>query len=444
MKLILLLSLLFSGLNSFAQPFVSGSELRSKYQSIISQENGFLVDVPVDYRDSSKGTFKIYGSFYKGYDSNLPTLVYVQGGPGFGSHYPLGSAYVEHMKLDGFNLLLFDTRGTGLSVPEKEEQYRSPSFYGSETIARDIQKIIKHFSISKVSVYAVSYGTVPATIFASLFPEYTTALVLEGVVYGPTTEFEYKNDHLIRLYQRCYDLLSPGAKDLVNKISTGEPSWFTSTLNSAMSGSGKQGCAITSSVLDKLSSAGVSKENALRSFQEELGRRYSGIKIEYNELTYQFNSEINDITYAKEFGNGSDKDYSKIVLVDGLVQRVAAKNSSYAASAKEYGISYDKSAYYWAHKYPVKVPVSYLIGYYDTFTMMPGALEHFRKVPKGFAQAVIAMEFGHTFDNNFKLMGLQNPEFGNLAELFKKQIFLNMVKGQPLVKVPLKFKYLQK
>ena len=50
-------------------------------------------------------------------DPALPWLVYLQGGPGFGSPRPFGRESWLHRALDGYRVPLLDQRGTGGSAP---------------------------------------------------------------------------------------------------------------------------------------------------------------------------------------------------------------------------------------------------------------------------------------------------------------------------------------
>ena len=49
--------------------------------------------------------------------ADLPWLVFLQGGPGFGGPRPSGRSYWLDRALSGYRVLLLDQRGTGRSAP---------------------------------------------------------------------------------------------------------------------------------------------------------------------------------------------------------------------------------------------------------------------------------------------------------------------------------------
>jgi proline iminopeptidase len=144
--------------------------------------NGFL-PVPVDYRDPSKGTTDLYFSTSRKFDPTLPTMIFFSGGPGGASHYQ-GHKQWQELNSLRVNIIQFDQRGIACSRPATEVVYMDSQFYSSENTARDADELRKLFNVDKVSVYGLSYGTVPATIYASLFESSTKSLILEGVVYS--------------------------------------------------------------------------------------------------------------------------------------------------------------------------------------------------------------------------------------------------------------------
>ena len=74
-------------------------------------------------------------------------------------------------------------RGISCSKPLTENLFLDSRFYSSENTAKDAKAIIDFLGIKKAVIYGQSYGTVPATIFASLFKSKTEALIIEGVIY---------------------------------------------------------------------------------------------------------------------------------------------------------------------------------------------------------------------------------------------------------------------
>ncbi|MES3037746.1 MAG: alpha/beta hydrolase, partial [Bdellovibrionota bacterium] len=173
--------------------FINGKEFCSEYKEITAKEYGKYITVPKDYNDPSKGTLEIYAYTMKPFNPDLPTYIYVDGGPGQNTHGMMPDYFDDRM-----NEIRFDQRGLGCSTPETYELYKSAYLYSSENNVRDMDAIRHSYGIKEWSVYGVSYGTVPATMYGSKFPEQTVSVVLEGVV-GRTellTQNRYKADKL--------------------------------------------------------------------------------------------------------------------------------------------------------------------------------------------------------------------------------------------------------
>jgi proline iminopeptidase len=82
----------------------------------------------------------------------------------------------------GYNLLVFDQRGIAFSRPQ-ESLYQNLDFYSSLNTALDLEEIRKKLGLQQLIIYGASYGTVPATIYSSLFPERVLFAILEGTFY---------------------------------------------------------------------------------------------------------------------------------------------------------------------------------------------------------------------------------------------------------------------
>ena len=177
------------------------------------------IDVPVDYNNPTGPKFSLYFWSQKKFDLNLPTVIFVPGGPGNTAH---GTAF----DLPEWNVIFFDPRGNTCSRPKDYATYRNLNFFSSENTARDINRIRQNLNIDQVSIYGVSYGTVPATIYGHLFPESTRAILLEGVIFegGPLLiEPERKQ----KILQKFFDHLDLSIQDRILKLSRKFPNWFS-------------------------------------------------------------------------------------------------------------------------------------------------------------------------------------------------------------------------
>ena len=83
--------------------------------------------------------------------ADLPWLVFLQGGPGFGGPRPSGRSYWLDRALSGYRVLLLDQRGTGRSTPvtrhsvaargSARDQARYLSLFRADAIVADAEFI---------------------------------------------------------------------------------------------------------------------------------------------------------------------------------------------------------------------------------------------------------------------------------------------------------------
>ncbi len=125
--------------------------------------------------DFSNETISIYSYLKKPFDPNQPSLIFFPGGPGA---TPRGSEF----DLPGINVIFFESRGMGCSRPSDPKIFLNKNFYSTEKTVQDVLQILSDYNIKKAFIYGHSYGTVSASLFASLHPEYTEKLILEGVI----------------------------------------------------------------------------------------------------------------------------------------------------------------------------------------------------------------------------------------------------------------------
>lgn len=409
MPIILLLSFLASqGLYAQLQiPDASSYESGHKLcqvtnKEILQREVGTYIPVPVDYKDPSKGLTDIYAHFYGTYNPQWPTLIYFNGGPGQPSHWGLFHAAVQ------FNMLLMDQRGIGCSRPTKLEQYLDPSFYSSENVARDAEQVRKFLKIDKLTVYGISYGTVPATIFAHLFPDSTRALILEGTVFSGDKRL-WEAPHRRKILQKMIDTLPVEIRNRMDAV-TREPgipvTWFSDMArNDLMSNGG----------LEKLKRAllTLSDEASYQHLLQQLRQSYAPITYVPHPLFI-----MNDIPYAMISCQEMEMGHSEIVLADALqegarlvpVIDLEAQRRCQALPAHE-------TRTYQALQYPFKVPVTYFQGGDDSATAAPEAIYHYKQVPRGFKQLLIMKKGGH--NPNLELMDMQPEQ----VEIFGKAFY---------------------
>jgi proline iminopeptidase len=176
-----------------AENYLSGKKFCETYKDDMTSEISKYVSVPHYYKsDSSQEKLEIYTYTTKAFDPAKPTVIFLDGGPGQNTH-----TLRESIPGD-FNQINFDQRGLGCSAPETFELYKKADLYSTENTVNDIDMIRKAYNLEKVSVYGVSYGTVPATIYGAKFFQVARSVILEGTV-GPLENIHsdsYKVDKL--------------------------------------------------------------------------------------------------------------------------------------------------------------------------------------------------------------------------------------------------------
>ncbi|KAF7593506.1 hypothetical protein BBP40_011417 [Aspergillus hancockii] len=155
-----------------------------------------LFDVPVNYSQPNNGTLRIFarsvrrtaGPFENPKDDKqLPWLVYLQGGPGYGCRPPQENGWIGTALDKGYQVLFLDQRGTGLSSTItagtlalqgnaiKQAEYLKN--FRADSIVKDCEAIRRCLTVDypedkrKWSIIGQSFGGFCAVTYLSLFPE---------------------------------------------------------------------------------------------------------------------------------------------------------------------------------------------------------------------------------------------------------------------------------
>ena len=126
-------------------------------------------------------------------NSNAPWLLYLQGGPGFGSPRPeIPSGWVQEA-LKNYRILLLDQRGTGLSTPvtaaltesgTPQEQAQHLTHFRADNIVRDAEAIRQLLNIECWYTLGQSFGGFCTLTYLSLAPEALAGSVITGGLPG--------------------------------------------------------------------------------------------------------------------------------------------------------------------------------------------------------------------------------------------------------------------
>ena len=144
---------------------------------------------------------------------DLPWLVYLQGGPGFGCASPEHSSWINTILDRGYQVLCLDQRGTGLSTPvtastlglrgDDVVQAQYLKSFRADSIVRDCEAVRKALTTDlpvekqKWSIMGQSFGGFCCTTYLSFFPEG----VREAFIFGGLPPFVSGPDEV---YKRLF------------------------------------------------------------------------------------------------------------------------------------------------------------------------------------------------------------------------------------------------
>jgi pimeloyl-ACP methyl ester carboxylesterase len=152
--------------------------------------------VPLDHDDPAGETIELYAREVVASDRadrDLPWLLYLQGGPGFGADRFIGRAAWLGRALDEYRVLLLDQRGTGRSTPANRqtlplrggpaEQAAHLTHFRADSIVRDCEVIRREVTGGAPwTVLGQSFGGFCTVTYLSLAPEgLSTALITGGL-----------------------------------------------------------------------------------------------------------------------------------------------------------------------------------------------------------------------------------------------------------------------
>ncbi|GAA2543961.1 MULTISPECIES: alpha/beta fold hydrolase [Streptomyces] len=152
--------------------------------------------VPLDHDDPSGETIELYAREVVARDKadkDLPWLLYLQGGPGFGANRFIGKQAWLGRALEEYRVLLLDQRGTGHSTPVNRqtlplrggpaEQADHLTRFRADSIVRDCEAIRPEVTGGAPwTVLGQSFGGFCTVTYLSMAPEgLNTALVTGGL-----------------------------------------------------------------------------------------------------------------------------------------------------------------------------------------------------------------------------------------------------------------------
>lgn len=172
----------------------SSLSVRYRQPGVVLTDRRFTV--PLDHADPGGETIELYAREVVASDKadrDLPWLLYLQGGPGFGANRFIGKPAWLGRALKEFRVLLLDQRGTGASTPANRqtlplrggpaEQADYLTRFRADSIVRDCEAIRPQVTGGAPwTVLGQSFGGFCTVAYLSLAPEgLATALITGGL-----------------------------------------------------------------------------------------------------------------------------------------------------------------------------------------------------------------------------------------------------------------------
>ncbi|KAE8354665.1 Alpha/Beta hydrolase protein [Aspergillus coremiiformis] len=195
-----------------------------------------LFDVPINYSRPNDGNLRLFarsvrrlgGPFETSNDDKqLPWLVYLQGGPGYGCRPPQENGWIGTALDKGYQVLFLDQRGTGLSstitartLALKGSAIKQAEYlknFRADNIVRDCEAIRRCLTVDypedkrKWSIIGQSFGGFCAVTYLSKFPEG----LAEAFICGGLPPLVNKPDPV---YARTYEKLEERNKAYYSKF----------------------------------------------------------------------------------------------------------------------------------------------------------------------------------------------------------------------------------
>lgn len=415
------------------------NELERRVPDYKELENGHFVSAPAYYDDSSNEEIELYYSLPNGFQKERETVVYFNGGPGQGNH--ISKSILKHMFFysEDINIVLIDQRGTGLSVPKNKEIFYNPNLYKSDFIVEDLEKVRADLGLEKWSVVGISWGTLPATKYASKYGKHTKSLILSGVAspFEDTKEENFQ-DRVTCLNSLVSEVL-PNI-GLIKDIEKIQKNWLLSGYLSIIDSAGVEGVkefnkilnsylsnvesALTSSDIDKMEEKIFPMLNS-QIFNSKLFEDSSEKEDLISDIANQHNSYINHITGIKDFMADHKELYDFSLKGDQV--SLFKRNGFYHEVSKEIDVKYSEESLFRFEDHPVDIPVFYFTGKMDNSTPFSGAVKHMNIVSSGKSQMIAIEGVGHNPMTPFFLKSKGRIEQYNKL---KKQFIANWIKGE--------------
>lgn len=136
-------------------------------------------------------------------------IILLHGGPGS----QVSAAHRRYFDPDFFDIVLFDQRGCGQSLPAGETQDNN-----TQALIGDINVIREALGIGgKMSLFGGSWGSTLALAYTLQHPRHVEAMILRGIFLGTTDEVSWFTHGLARFAPQAWQELTDGmGQDLID------------------------------------------------------------------------------------------------------------------------------------------------------------------------------------------------------------------------------------
>ncbi|MCB9073880.1 MAG: alpha/beta hydrolase [Bdellovibrionaceae bacterium] len=288
-------------------------------------------------------------------EENENVVVFVPGGPGQTSMDMLIALPND------FRLVRIDPRGVGCN----ENVALTDEDFTSEILAQDILAVVRDLHLKKYILHGISYGTVVATMVASLAESQKTvlpqAVVLEGVIgnaYGP--------DEYYKGYLSVWNRIKPQLPINIQHMLIQEPlplglsskewaAWITSNLIYGVLPQGDDAAVTQLLRLNAIQKSANDKEKLLSLIQHFIAPPTAGRTQIYTQITCrELVPDVRDVKFDFDLKGGD------IVISNQNLCRNIKMDHPFDSK-----------------RYPVKSPIYYFSGEHDPVTPISQAQYHF-------------------------------------------------------------------
>lgn len=114
-----------------------------------------------------------------GFQSKLPTIMIVPGGPGIASVFPY-ELLRRDMASRGLDVVMMEHRGVGMSRGDAKGQDLPREVMKIDYVLEDMRAVLDHARIEKVVLYGSGYGAYLTQRFALKYPQRVESLILDS------------------------------------------------------------------------------------------------------------------------------------------------------------------------------------------------------------------------------------------------------------------------